>query len=93
MATRCTQVHEENETSLILELKSKLFSLDLHEVWRYRDLIWLFTKRSFQLSYKQTVLGPVWFFISPTILDGSNSVFRRINLAAFTLVPATIEIG
>ena len=42
-----------------------LLDLKLREVWRYRDLIWLFTKRSFQLSYKQTVLGPVWFFISP----------------------------
>lgn len=42
-----------------------LLDLKLREVWRYRDLIWLFTKRSFQLSYKQTVLGPVWLFISP----------------------------
>jgi lipopolysaccharide transport system permease protein len=37
----------------------------LKEVWKYRDLIWLFTKRSFVLTYKQTVLGPLWLFISP----------------------------
>lgn len=37
----------------------------IKEVWRYRDLIWMFTKRSFQLSYKQTILGPLWLFISP----------------------------
>ena len=37
----------------------------IRELWRYRDLIWLFTKRSFQLSYKQTILGPLWLFIRP----------------------------
>lgn len=47
--------------------KHKLFSLNLKEVWRYRDLIVLFTKRSFTLSYKQTVLGPAWIFINPLI--------------------------
>lgn len=43
----------------------KWFDLKLKEVWQYRDLIWLFTKRSFVLTYKQTVLGPLWLFISP----------------------------
>lgn len=45
--------------------KKKTFELNLKEVWRYRDLIWLFTKRSFQLTYKQTILGPAWIFINP----------------------------
>ena len=45
--------------------KHKLFDLKLREVWQYRDLIWLFTKRSFSLRYKQTILGPTWLFISP----------------------------
>ena len=45
--------------------KHKLFDLKLKEVWRYRDLIWLNTKRSFTVQYKQTVLGPAWLFISP----------------------------
>lgn len=41
--------------------------LNLKEVWQYRDLIWLYTKRSFQLTYKQTVLGPAWIFLNPFI--------------------------
>ena len=48
-----------------IDSRHDLFDLKLKEVWRYRDLIWLFTKRSFQLSYKQTLLGPLWMFISP----------------------------
>lgn len=43
----------------------KWFDLKLKEVWRYRDLIWLTTKRSFTVQYKQTILGPAWLFISP----------------------------
>lgn len=40
-------------------------NLNLKEVWQYRDLIVLFTKRSFQLTYKQTILGPLWIFLNP----------------------------
>lgn len=43
------------------------FSLNLKEVWQYRDLIVLFTKRSFLLTFKQTVLGPAWIFLNPLI--------------------------
>lgn len=39
--------------------------LNLKEVWQYRDLIYLFTKRNFVVSYKQTVLGPAWIFLTP----------------------------
>ena len=45
----------------------KWFDLKLKEVWRYRDLIWLDTKRSFKVTYKQTVLGPAWLFINPIL--------------------------
>lgn len=44
-----------------------LLDLKLKEVWRYRDLILLFTKRSFTVSYKQTILGPLWLFINPLL--------------------------
>lgn len=43
------------------------FELNLKEVWRYRDLIILFTKRSFTVTYKQTILGPAWIFLNPLI--------------------------
>lgn len=47
--------------------KPKRFELNLQEVWRYRDLIVLFTKRSFTVTYKQTILGPAWIFLNPLI--------------------------
>ena len=50
-----------------LEPKNGWFDIDLKEVWRYRDLIWLFTKRSFVLIYKQTILGPAWIVLQPLL--------------------------
>lgn len=47
--------------------RHRLLDLNLKEVWQYRDLIWLFTKRTFVVTYKQTVLGPAWIFLNPLI--------------------------
>jgi lipopolysaccharide transport system permease protein len=50
---------------LIIEPQTSLFDLNLKDVWRYRDLLWMFVKRDFVSFYKQTILGPLWFFIQP----------------------------
>ncbi len=50
-----------------ISAERRLFDLKLKEVWRYRDLTWLFTKRSFLVTYKQTVLGPLWLIINPLL--------------------------
>lgn len=44
-----------------------LFDLKLKEVWRYKDLVYMFVKRDFVSSFKQTILGPIWFFINPIL--------------------------
>jgi len=44
-----------------------LFELNLKEVWRYRDLLFLFVKRDFSAQYKQTILGPLWHFLQPAL--------------------------
>ena len=41
------------------------FELHLDDIWQYRDLLWIFIKRDFTTFYKQTILGPLWFFIQP----------------------------
>ncbi len=51
----------------LITAKHNWFDLNLKEVWQYRDLIVLFTKRNFQVRYKQTILGPAWLFINPII--------------------------
>jgi len=47
--------------------KDNPLTLDWREIWRYRDMYWLFVMRSFRTAYKQTVLGPLWFLITPVL--------------------------
>jgi lipopolysaccharide transport system permease protein len=49
----------------IITPKRGWFDINLKEIWRYRDLIFLFVRRDFVSVYKQTVLGPLWLFIQP----------------------------
>jgi lipopolysaccharide transport system permease protein len=50
-----------------IEDKHSLFDLKLKEVWKYKDLIYMFVKRDFVSGFKQTILGPIWFFINPIL--------------------------
>ena len=56
---------EYEEHHWTIEAKTSLLDLKLHEVWAYRDLLWLLVRRDFVSFYKQTILGPLWFFIQP----------------------------
>jgi lipopolysaccharide transport system permease protein len=61
-------VSEQREDwSLVIRPHNSLFDLHLHDVWRYRDLLWMFVRRDFVAVYKQTILGPLWFFIQPLL--------------------------
>ncbi|GGF08396.1 lipopolysaccharide transport system permease protein [Chishuiella changwenlii] len=60
------QNNQPNENwTQVIESKHNLFSLNLKEVWNYKDLVYMLVKRDFVTSFKQTVLGPIWFFINP----------------------------
>lgn len=54
-----------NQWTETIESNHSLFDLNLKEVWRYKDLVYMFVKRDFVSSFKQTILGPMWFFINP----------------------------
>lgn len=54
-----------NEQNWSIEAKSSIFDLKLKELWAYRDLLSLLVRRDFVSFYKQTILGPLWFFIQP----------------------------
>lgn len=49
----------------IIEPKGRWYDLKLKEIWQYRDLIQIFIRRDVVSVYKQTILGPVWFFLGP----------------------------
>jgi lipopolysaccharide transport system permease protein len=58
-------VMEKQHWDLEIKPQSSLFNLHLKEVWNYRDLLLLLVKRDFVSFYKQTIFGPLWFFIQP----------------------------
>lgn len=64
---------------LVITPRRGWFDIDLGGVWRYRELIFLFFKRDFVAFYKQTVLGPLWYLIQPTLTTVTFTlVFSRI---------------
>jgi lipopolysaccharide transport system permease protein len=52
---------------MIIRPKDGWLDLRLGELWNYRDLLWMFVRRDFVSVYKQTVLGPIWFFVQPLL--------------------------
>ena len=55
------------EYEIVIKPSKSWFGLDLAEIWRYRDLLFLLVHRDFVSNYKQTILGPLWFIIQPLI--------------------------
>ncbi len=56
-----------NDWDLVIQPKTGWLDLHLKDLWRYRDLLGMFVRRDFVAVYKQTVLGPLWFFIQPLL--------------------------
>lgn len=69
--------------------KKKLVDLNFREIWRYRDLLLLFVKRDLVTAYKQTILGPLWYFIQPLFTSVVFTlIFNNIASIQTGLVPA-----
>lgn len=53
--------------NLVIRPKRNLLDINLRELWEYRDLLYMFVKRDIVTVYKQTILGPIWFFVQPVM--------------------------
>jgi len=62
---RPDQEHKIEKWDIIIKPETSLFDINFMEIWRYRDLLIMFVKRDIITFYKQTILGPLWFFIQP----------------------------
>ena len=56
-----------NTDEIVITPKDRLLVIDWKEIWRYRDMFVLFVDRNFRIAYKQTILGPLWFIITPVL--------------------------
>jgi len=70
---------QQDTWSETISSKSSFSLTSLKDVWHYRDLLWMFVKRDIVTNYKQTILGPLWFFIQPAL---TTAMFVFIQRAA-----------
>ncbi|MEI8109582.1 MAG: ABC transporter permease [Chitinophagia bacterium] len=71
---------ENQDWDTVIESKQQGLEFGIKEIWHYRDLLWLFVLRDFVSFYKQTILGPFWFFIQP-LFTTAIYIFLFRNLA------------
>src|ERR1700744_5915736 len=82
MDTTSTRKPDEH-WDLEIKANNSLFQLHLKDVWAYRDLLLLLVRRDFVSFYKQTILGPLWFF-KQTIFTTIINTFEFGNLATIS---------
>ena len=56
-----------SEWDSVIEPRANWFRLNLADLWRYRDLISMFVRRDLVVVYKQTIFGPLWYFVQPML--------------------------
>ena len=56
-----------SDYTTVIKPHAGLFNLKLREVWAYRDLVFILARRDIVAVYKQTILGPLWFLVSPVL--------------------------
>lgn len=72
----CSRDHD---YELVLRPETSWLGLELKGLWAYRDLLWLMVWRDFSARYRQTILGPLWFFLQPLIMTLVFTViFNRV---------------
>lgn len=74
-----------------ISTRNNFFDLKLRDVWHYRDLLLLLVRRDFVAFYKQTILGPAWFFVQPlATIFLYNFVFANIAKISTGSIPAPV---
>ena len=82
---------QEEKWTKVIEPKGNWLDLKLKEVWDYRDLIIIFVRRDIVSIYKQTILGPLWFFLGPLFTVATFTlVFQNIANISTDGIPAPI---
>ncbi|MDG1719881.1 MAG: ABC transporter permease [Bacteroidia bacterium] len=63
---------KEEKWDKIITPKRSLLEIDFKSLWYYLDLLRMLVYRDFVTYYKQTILGPIWFFIQPLFTAAIN---------------------
>tara|TARA_Y100001935_G_scaffold248189_1_gene245060 strand:- start:249 stop:1106 length:858 start_codon:yes stop_codon:yes gene_type:complete len=81
-------IEKEPKWERVITPQKRWIELNVDEILNYADLLWLFVKRDFTTFYKQTILGPLWFFIQPMITTIVYSViFNKVAKISTEEIP------
>ncbi len=84
-------MHNADIPVTVIKTQKTLFRFNLRELWTYRDLLFLMVKRDIAVVYKQTVLGPLWFFLQPVLTTLMFTlIFGRIARIDTAGIPAPL---
>jgi len=84
-------MNNQDNNTLIIKPKSSLLDINFKELWQYKDLLFLLVRRDFVSVYKQTILGPVWFFIQPLLTTATFTlVFSKMANISTDGIPAPL---
>jgi lipopolysaccharide transport system permease protein len=82
------QSRDDTDWTEIISSESQVFNLKLSEIWRYRDLCYMFVKRDLVTQYKQTIFGPLWYIVQPLLTTIMFTIiFSRIARISTNGVP------
>ncbi len=82
---------QDQDWDIVIQSSPSWFNINFKEIWQYRDLLILFVRRDFISIYKQTILGPLWFFIQPLITTAIYMlIFSRIAKLSTDGVPPIV---
>jgi len=70
--------------AIIIQPRKRLFHLDLHAVWDYRELLFFLIWRDVKVRYKQTVIGAAWAILQPLM----TMVIFTIVFGSFAKIPS-----
>jgi lipopolysaccharide transport system permease protein len=80
--------HPDQEWTLEISPRRSLFDINFKDLWNYRDLLLMMVRRDFVAFYKQTILGPIWFFIQPLLTTAMYFlIFGRVAKLSTDGVP------
>jgi lipopolysaccharide transport system permease protein len=93
--TSGTTVMANEEWTEVIQPQGRLLDLRWRELWRYRDLVLMFVRRDFVSNYKQTILGPIWFFLQPLLTSFTYLIIfgRAAGLAPGNIPPMVFYLS
>ena len=79
MKDQASGIDQEQDWDIEVSSKSTVGRILPADLWKYKDLLFLFVKRDLVTTYKQTILGPLWFLIQPVLTSiAFTIIFGRL---------------